>query len=687
MNFFERAYPTIQKGVPVIRLRPKTKIAFDTNWPLLATTDLVIIQKWNQETPDANCAAVAKADIGGVWFLEIDAPEVLARIEKETGQKMPKTYRVRSRPGRGHYYFRQTPESISLGNVAQGFVKGTDFSVRIHDQYVVAANSLHPLSGQPYEIISTADIIEAPQWLISWLQSQKVDAKSITYSLDSIDKIPHGAHDTALTSIAGRLRQAGLEHDVILAGIIEICEKRCVGYGIDYKQMCAKIAASICRYPPGKDNTVLVGGVPAGTSASTPALILSEELEEVPTFVVPPYPKFPAWVMEGTSIYKGLVKPYCDINSRYEEFMFMPAVALMLNYLGTKVRIEYKDVVPSLYMVLIGRKGRVIKSSSVKDAMKYFQYAGLLDQGGSSVRNAEGKTLVFTAGSPEGLGIEAQRTNCKNFVLFYDELSTLTSKAGIESSTLISNLLTMYESDKFSNLIKSKKETYSLDPGAYCTSLIACCTDKNFKTLWGKMSGVTSGLNDRFFFLYQPETFKEVTPPLSVNTQDGALETRKLIDKAIAKGVYSITNSSPLAARMTGEDKIENRQEIRAEKFGLFFAVDLGFDEITEDCIERGLALVEYERAVKRRLRPSESITKEASIQNEIVDFLLGCKGGVATQREIARNLHPERYGTSLWGQAFIGLVKAGQIQVQGNGTKADPRMVILLRAPEEQED
>ena len=686
MNFLERAQTTTQKGVPVIRLRPRTKIAMDSNWPQLATVDLFTIQRWNQETPDANCAAVAKAVLGGTWFIEIDAPEVIIRIEKETGQKIPKTYRVRSRPGRGHLYFRQTPESIALGNLAQGFVKNNDFSVRVADQYVVAANSLHPISGLPYEVLSIADIVEAPNWLIDWLQAQKIDAKSVTYSLDSDDKIPHGTHDTALTSIAGRLRQLGLEHGAILAAIIEVCEKRCVNYGEDYKQMCQKIAVSVCRYPIGKDTTVLVNGVPAGT-VKVEEPINPEDLEEQPQFVVPPYPLFPDWVMHGTSVYEGFVKPYCDKNSRYESFMFMPAMALMLNYLGTKVRIEYKDIVPSLFMVLIGRKGRVIKSSSVKDAMKYFHYAGILDQGGPTVRNAEGKTLVFTAGSPEGLGIEAQRINCKNLVLFYDELSVLTNKAGIESSTLVSNLLTLYESDKFSNTIKSKKETYSLDPGTYCASLIACCTDKNFKTLWGKMSGVTSGLNDRFFFLYQPETFKEVTPPITVNTQDGALETRKLIDKAIQKGVYSIVNSSPLAARMTGDDKIENRQEIRAEKFALFFAVDEGKDEIDEECIEKGLALVEYERAVKRRLRPSESITKEAQIQNEIVDFLLGSRSGIQTIREMNRILHPERYGTTLWSQAFMGLVKAGQIQIQGKGTKTDPRVVILLRAPEELED
>ena len=97
----------------------------------------------------------------------------------------------------------------------------------------------------------------------------------------------------------------------------------------------------------------------------------------------------------------------------------------------------------------------------------------------------------------------------------------------------------------------------------------------------------------------------------------------------------------------------------------MFFAVDLGRDEIDEECIERGLALVEYERAVKRKLRPSEAVNKEAALQNEIVDFLLGHPGGIARERDLIKTLHPERYGTSLWGMAFKGLVNSGQIVAQ----------------------
>jgi hypothetical protein len=682
VSFLDIAQPLLKRNIPLIPLRPKSKIplqGFD-DWPNHATTDLNQIQKWAELYPDANCGCVSFAKLGGIWIWEVDSPEAIQRCEQETGQKIPKTFRVRSRVGRGHIFFRQTVESMTMGNLSQSYVKGGDWSARVDRQYCVGAGSLHPISGLPYEIVSTAEIIEAPNWLVDWLQSQKVDKiepEKIVPKLGAL--IPHGLVHGFLLTESGKLRAAGLEveeiENILIRKAYESCQQP-----LD-EQKIRQVARSMGKYPI-KNNVVIVGGA-SELEEST----IVEEPEERPEIIVPPYPRFPRWVMENTSIYRGLVRPFCEKNSRYEEFLFMPSIALYLNYLGTRVRIEGKEINPSLFMVLIGQKGRVIKSSSVKDAMRYFTFMGLLEHGGPTIRNAEGKILVFTAGSPEGLGIEAQRVNAKNFVLFYDELSVLVNKAGIDSSTLVSNLLTLYEGDKFSNMVKSKKETYSLDPGTYCTSMIACCTDKNFKSLWGKMSGVTSGLNDRMFFLYQPEKLKDVTPPIAVNTMEGAMETRKLIDRAVQKGVYSITDSSPLADRMKGDHPLENRQEIRAEKFALFFAIDEGKDEIDEESIEKGLALVEYEQAVKRKLRPNESITKEAGIQNDIIDFLLTQPGGMATHRDIRRNLHPERWGTSLWGQAFAGLVKAQQIMVQGKGTKTDPKVVVLLQAPEEIED
>lgn len=686
MTFLEIAAPLAARGIPQIRLRPRTKIAMDSDWPSLATTDLEILKKWSDETPDANTGCVAQAVLGGIWMFEVDSPEALQRIEKETGQKIPLTFRVRSRPGRGHVFFKQTSESIALGNVAQGYVKNGDFSVRISNEYCVGAGSLHPITGEPYEVVCNAPMIEAPIWLIDWIKSQRTVDKKIDASAAG-EKIPYGRHDSSLTRIAGKLRHDGMEEQALIATLTEICEKRCENYGADYREMCEKIAHSVCRYAVGKDDTVLMGGKSVGTVQKTaygvpPTPATVEESFEKPTLDLPPYPTFPSWVMLGTSINEGLVKPYCDVNSRYAEYMFMPAMALMLNYVANKVRVEHKQLIPSLFMVLIGRKGKIIKSSSVESAIEYFKWAGMVDHGNTGMENANGKALVWEIGSPEGLGIEMSRLKCKNGILFYDELSTLTNKAGIDGSTLTSRLLALYESGKFQNLIKSKKDSFSFDPGTYCVSLIACCTDKNFLPHWSKLSGKSSGLDDRFFFLYQPQIFKDPTPQIYVETGLGALETRKLVDKAIKQGVYKIENSSPLVSAMADMD---NRQEIRAEKFALYFAIDLDRDEIDLDCIERGLALVAYEKAVKKYLDTFEASTKEGAVQMELRNLLTRNRGEMSL-RDVERGMHPERFGTSLWNMAYQGLIKNRIIQQVGSGRKGDPYRVILMQVIEDED-
>src|SRR6202008_4847587 len=77
-------------------------------------------------------------------------------------------------------------------------------------------------------------------------------------------KIPLGQHDVTLHSYAGKMRQIGMEEEAIYNALVEICEKRCEGYGSDYLDMCRKHAHNITKHEVGKDDTVLHGGVPAG---------------------------------------------------------------------------------------------------------------------------------------------------------------------------------------------------------------------------------------------------------------------------------------------------------------------------------------------------------------------------------------------------------------------------------------
>lgn len=685
MGFYkDLALPLAARGIPTVPLRPRTKIAFISEWETLATTNPAQIELWDKQYPNANCASVAQDRLDGFWFLEGDRPEFFERLKKETGQGIPLTFIVRSRPGRGHIYFKQSAASITMGNIAQGFVKDGDWSARVSNAYVVSPGSLHPITGTPYEVLSSAQIIEAPQWLIDWCISQRIE-KKLSISPDS-EKIPYGSHDVTLTSIAGKLRHNGMEEETLISALIEICEKRCVNYGADYKEMCAKIGHSICQHPIGKDDIVLVGGKVAGTTVSaTPDLspLPIIEVEEATEIKVVPYPVFPEWIMHGTSIYGGLVKPVCDANSRIKEFLWLPAMALLLNYVGTRVRIDQNPNMPlSIFLAIIGRRGETHKSSSVSDAINYFEYAGMVGHGDASIRNADSRALVFTPASPEGLGKEMARLGCKNGILFYDELRALTNKAGIDGSTLTSSLLTLYESGKFQNIVKSQKDSFSLLPNTYCASLIACSTDKNFLGDWSRLAGKSTGLDDRFFFLYQPKILPEAKVYQHVPTQEAAIKTRQLVDLAVAKGSYSISDPHYLDDFVKRNEN-SGREEIRIEKFALGFAIDLGLDEIDSECLERAVRLIGYEKAAKKYLQMFEASTREGSIQLEILHHLQRA-GGNLSLREIYRLLHPERLGTTLWSSAYFGLMKGGWCREEGKGSKGDPKKLVLLRMPEE---
>src|SRR5262249_34771299 len=123
----------------------------------------------------------------------------------------------------------------------------------------------------------------------------------------------------------------------------------------DYVDMCEKKAASACKYPVGEARFVYVG---SSIKAEATAAVAEPEPEvQIP---ITPYPVFPLDIMRDTSIFEGLVKPVCEQNSRYPEFMFLPAYTVLLNYLGGKVKVKDwgKDIIlPSIFLCMVGRKG------------------------------------------------------------------------------------------------------------------------------------------------------------------------------------------------------------------------------------------------------------------------------------------------------------------------------------------
>jgi hypothetical protein len=693
LSFKDIAQPLIRRGVPVIPLLPRTKKAFFDDWPTLATTDPAQILRWDAQYPDANIGSVGLAKPDGIWFFEIDDPNLCHRIENEEREKFPKTFRVRSSPGKGHIYFKHTSASLELAakkayySLPKPDGTGEFCSARLNHAYVAGPGSIHPKTLLQYQILSDNPIADAPEWLIDWIKKNLVDTEKlpVTASLDG-PKIPRGSHDNELTRIAGKLRGAGMEVDSIADALIEICEKRCEDYGSDYKEMCEKIAHSIGRKPAGDGSIPLIYHGPTVAQGQAQQAASSEPLPEpeVDDTDLVVRPIFPDWVMPGTSLYENLVKPAIQSSDKYPELIFMPAVQMYLNTLALRVQSRaQRGHVPNLFLGVIAPYGHFFKSSSCELAQEFFKIMGFAaDYEGRS--KAGDRVILVSAGSPEGLGLRMRDCDGKHSLLYFDELGTCVSKAGIDHSSYVEQLCTMYEARKFENEIKARKDSFSFPAGQYCFSWCWCTTDRKFPGLWMSLANEDSGLNDRMFFLLAPEEERETHMYDAPNLLESAPLTRKLIDKAIEKKEFDYEDREDAQQKIRGVDP---RSQALFQDLALYFAIDQGLDSIDADCCERARALVEYRNQTQAFLDPVQADTRQGKIQIEIIRMLKLHQGKMPL-RDLKKEMHSERLGTRMWNDAMKGLLEEGTLvyrdAVSGKGLKPEDQKPAMIYLPKQ---
>jgi Bifunctional DNA primase/polymerase, N-terminal/Primase C terminal 1 (PriCT-1) len=636
------------------------KRPFLPDWVNTASTDPVQIRSWAAQYVGCNFGSVNN---GRTVAFEVDSTDVRERFQAAyPGKDFTAGLVIISRQG-GHRYY--------LNNgLVQNVGQTSDFSVRAFGEQCVSPGSIHAKTGKQYRVHKAESLAAPSAEEIAFWNSERVENKTPTSAQNSMEPIPSGQRNSTITSILGKARQENaLEYDALLA-LARQHNQRC-SPPLPESEL-ETMAHSIARYPVKEAGKVLIGGVEVGTAPiSTP---IPADIEPV-EIVSMPYPKFPLWVFGGIPAYDRWVKPYCKANTRYPEYMMMPLLVLILNYLSTKdVRIEFKDFTKTIYLLMVGKKGRVIKSSSAQDAMELCQKVGILASNPNVLKNAEGRTIVFTVGSTEGLGKEMNRLNCKNACLFYDEFSLLVAKMGIENSSMADHLSICYESGKFENGTQVRKNAFSFYKD-YCVSLIACTTEKRYPRLASKLFSLVDGMDTRFFVLYQPEVLRDVEPQVGMPIpEDVVAETKAAIDKALEQKLYRIEDQEPLRPI----SKLGNRTEIRAEKWALAFAILLGRTSVDEDCVERGIALSKYEDAVKKYTAIGEAMNRESGLQREIRQHIERA-GGSMKLRDLQRKVSYDNYSTDLWYRVYGGLVRSKLIAESGKGIPGDPFMVRVL--------
>lgn len=274
-DFMEHAMRYAAMGWDVMPLRGKFPVTEHGSHD--ATSDATTIKRWGAEHPHAN---VGLATGKRFWVLDIDTKTggdySLEELEEKNG-KLPPTIQQQTGTGGKHFLF--FPPNFSIKNSTGKVAPGID--VRGIGGYIVAAPSIHPDTGKEYvwdgmDEIEKQRILPAPAWLLALVhEPERVNAPVVPA------KIPKGQQHSTLVSIAGTMRNRGLEFQEIFAALRVINDGRCAEPGP--VENIRKIADSVCRYPAGRIAVGAGSAVPQEITRKAPA----KPVEPGPEFHTP----------------------------------------------------------------------------------------------------------------------------------------------------------------------------------------------------------------------------------------------------------------------------------------------------------------------------------------------------------------------------------------------------------------
>jgi hypothetical protein len=238
------ALSCVQRGWFVFPLQERMKtpdLSLAPHWSENSSNDSKQIEERWAKSPAANIGVdLGKSNLTVLDFDSGDAPPNIG---------LPASFGVKTARGQ-HLYFSgiSAQSKMNFGGKLVGDVKSAG-------GYVVGPKSLHP-SGAIYKPLNVLPIVELPKDILEKLTVQV--RKPVDASPNGA-MIPYGSHDTELHAISGKLRSIGLEHDAILAALMEVAEKRLEGPGPDWVLMVEKHAREICKKPAGVSVTSFVG--------------------------------------------------------------------------------------------------------------------------------------------------------------------------------------------------------------------------------------------------------------------------------------------------------------------------------------------------------------------------------------------------------------------------------------------
>lgn len=247
VNARDAALKAQKKGwflIPIAEGDKTPDLALMPHWGEQSTDNAAIITSWFEQ--NANRPYAIDLGKSNLTVLDFDSTDVPPNVG------LPETLVVKT--GRGqHFYY--------AGRVAQGnmYFGGKHLGeIKSEGGYVLGPFSPHP-TGAVYSPVNRAEIVDAPSEIVAGLRQSGQSKERVSVVGG---KIPYGQHYNFLLSLAGMLREAGLNEAEIEPVLTRTCEERCEGYLADYRETTAHLAREMAKKPAGPAGpTTSIGGV------------------------------------------------------------------------------------------------------------------------------------------------------------------------------------------------------------------------------------------------------------------------------------------------------------------------------------------------------------------------------------------------------------------------------------------
>ncbi len=253
------ALDCIKRGWHVFPCWPQSKAPMTPHGFKDATTDESQVREWWTRTPNANVAI----STGPSDLTVFDADHGARCLEdfqawcKHNG--MPTTYTVRTgrrvskedgvTPEYGvQMYFAGVRDSVT-GWELDGFFG----DVKSVGGYVIAVGSIHPDSGEPYELLADEPLAPVPGVVRS------IEGRKKERVLEGKGPITEWRNDS-MVRILGKLRADGADDEMVRAFAYRTNETRMAANPLDVDEL-DRVIANVCKYPQGEPEPVItIGG-------------------------------------------------------------------------------------------------------------------------------------------------------------------------------------------------------------------------------------------------------------------------------------------------------------------------------------------------------------------------------------------------------------------------------------------